>query len=158
VGQGAPPPVPAEGEPEVRRTDRRSRAADIRGLRRWLIVAAVWATAATAIAVIALIAANDAKNENAEAGRQNVRTAAEISAAQRRLESRVGDLERRLEDLPVADDVADLDSRLKRVEDSGADASDRIDKLSGSLDDLEQRVESLEQAPGEGGQQTETTP
>jgi DNA repair ATPase RecN len=156
--QDAPPPVSAEDEPHVRRAERHVRPADIRGLRRWLIVAAVWATAATAIAVIALISANEAKDENAEAGRRSVRTAAEISDAQRRLDERIGEIERRLDDLPVAEDVADLDSRLKAVEEANGRTSDQIDELTGSLDDLETRLESLEESPDGSGQGTETTP
>ena len=50
TGEAPPPPKPATAE-------------DLRGLRRWLLVAGVWAVAATAIAVIALVKANDANND-----------------------------------------------------------------------------------------------
>lgn len=139
--------------------DRPVRAGDLRGLRRWLLVAAVWATAATAIAVIALLAANDAQDDNSEAGRQSARTAGQIGAAQRRLDRRVDEIESQLDELPSSDDVAGLDTRLERVEQTGEKTVDRVEQITGSLDDLETRVESLEEnppaAPDTG---TETTP
>ncbi|HVD56783.1 MAG TPA: hypothetical protein VNC17_08055 [Thermoleophilaceae bacterium] len=154
----APPPPAAEGDPPSRRDDRPARAGELRGLRRWLLVAAVWATAATAIAVIALLAADKARDDNTEAGRQSARTAGQISTAQRRLGTRLDELERRLEQLPSAQELSDLSDTMKRAEAANGRTEDKVDELTGSVDDLEARVESLEEAPADTAAQTETAP
>ena len=154
----APPPAPEEREPHVRPEDRPARVSDLRSLRRWLLVAAVWATAATAIAVIALIAADDAREDNTKVGRQSARTTAQIADAQRRLDQRLGELEDRLDELASAEDLSNLSNRLERVEGANGRTSDELEELSGSIEDLESRVESLEQASPDSGDNTETTP
>jgi septal ring factor EnvC (AmiA/AmiB activator) len=154
----APPPAPEEREPHVRPEDRPARVSDLRSLRRWLLVAAVWATAATAIAVIALIAADDAKEDNTKVGRQSARTTAQIADAQRRLDQRLDDLEARLDELASAEDLSDLGNRLERVEGANGRTSDQLDELTGSIKDLESRVESLEKASPDSAESTETTP
>ena len=154
----APPPAPEEREPYVRPEDRPARVSDLRTLRRWLLVAAVWAAAATAIAVIALIAADDAKEDNTKVGRQSARTTAQIADAQRRLDQRLDDLEDRLDELASAEDVSKLSNRLERVEAANDRTSDQLEELNGSIEDLESRVESLEQASPDGADTTETTP
>jgi chromosome segregation ATPase len=119
--------------------------ADIRSLRRWLIVAAIWAVAATALAVIALLEAN--KDDSAA----QTQAAGELGRVQRDLNARIDALESRVDELPTSDDLAKLDSRLKAVEDdadksrTAADRlSGRVDDLGGQVDDLESRVEELE--------------
>ena len=154
----APPPPAAERGPPSRRDDRPARAAELRGLRRWLLVAAVWATAATAIAVIALLAADKARDDNTEAGRRSARTAGQINTAQRRLDARLDELERRLGQLPSAQELSDLSDTLKRAEAANGRTADKVDELTGSVDDLEARVESLEEAPADTAAQTETAP
>ena len=152
---GAPrPPRAGDVAPYVE-DDRPATLADIRSLRRWLAVAAIWAVAATALAVIALLEAN--KDDGAE----QTETAGELGRVQRQLNSRIDDLESRVEDLPTSDDVSKLDGRLKAVEDdadksrAAADKSRAAaDKLSDSVDDLETRVEELESSDTG----TETTP
>jgi archaellum component FlaC len=119
--------------------------ADIRSLRRWLVVAGIWAVAATALAVIALLEAN---KDDSDAQTQ---AAGELGRVQRQLNSRLDDLESRVDELPTSDDVSKLDGRLKSVED-GLDKnttaterlSGRVDDLEGRVDDLETRVEELE--------------
>jgi uncharacterized coiled-coil protein SlyX len=157
VGE-APPPPAAERGPPSRRDDRPARAGELRGLRRWLLVAAVWATAATAIAVIALLAADKARDDNTEAGRRSARTAGQINTAQRRLDARLDELERRLGQLPSAQELSDLSDTLKRAEAANGRTADKVDELTGSVDDLEARVESLEEAPADTAAQTETAP
>jgi len=138
--------------------DRPARAGELRGLRRWLLVAAVWATAATAIAVIALLAADKARDDNSEAERQSARTAGQISTGQRRLDARLDELERRLEQLPSAQELSDLTDALKRADQANGRTEDKVDELTGSVDDLETRVESLEEAAADTAAQTETAP
>jgi chromosome segregation ATPase len=150
------PPAPRPGDvaPYVE-DERPATLADIRSLRRWLAVAAIWAVAATALAVIALLEAN--KDDTAG----QTKAAGELGRVQRQLNSRIDDLESRVDDLPSSDDVSKLDGRLKSVEeraDKSASSADklggRVDDAEGRLDDLESRVEALEQS----GDGTQTTP
>jgi hypothetical protein len=149
------------GEPPIRRGDvapyvedeRPATLADIRGLRRWLIVTAVWAAAATALGVIALIQAN----KDDTSGR--TQSAADLARVQRDLAGRIDDLKSQVDALPTSDDVSKLDNRIKELEtkaDKSASASD-TDKLNNRLDDLEQRVDDLESS-NESQTNTTTTP
>ena len=143
------------GEPPLRRGDvapyvedeRPATLADIRGLRRWLVVTAVWAAAATALGVIALIQAN--KDDTSG----QTQSAADLARVQRDLAGRIDDLKSQVDTLPTSDDVSKLDNRIKELEtkaDKSASASD-TDKLNNRVDDLEQRVDDVEQT-----QQTQT--
>ena len=60
--------------------------ASLKTLRRWLIVAGVWAVAATAIAVFALVKADEAD----DAGREQA--AGDLDRVQRQLDSRIDEL------------------------------------------------------------------
>src|SRR6185503_4969783 len=84
-----PPAVPEASSPPPRPEP--ATTDDIRSLRRWLLVAGVWAVAATAIAVIALVKANDANNDQ-----ENARTASQLTQVQRQLSSQLADLEKRI--------------------------------------------------------------
>jgi septal ring factor EnvC (AmiA/AmiB activator) len=123
-------------------------------VRRWLLVAGVWAVAATAIAVIALIQANE--DDSAKIGEQ---TASQVGKVQRDLTKRLDDLESQLNDLAPSSDISRLDKRLKKVEDDVSKATTKLDKLSGRVDDLEKRVDDLETQQGSGTNtdQTNTT-
>ena len=143
------------GEPPLRRGDvapyvedeRPATVADIRGLRRWLVVTAVWAAAATALGVIALIQAN--KDDTSG----QTQSAADLARVQRDLAGRIDDLKSQVDALPTSDDVSKLDNRIKELEtkaDKSASASD-TDKLNNRVDELEKRVDDVEQA-----QQTQT--
>ena len=149
------------GEPPLRRGDvapyvedeRPATLADIRGLRRWLVVTAVWAAAATALGVIALIQAN----KDDTSGR--TQSAADLARVQRDLAGRIDDLKAQVDALPTSDDVSKLDNRIKELEtkaDKSASASD-TDKLNNRVDDLEQRVDDLESS-NESQTNTTTTP
>lgn len=138
--------------------DRPARVGELRSLRRWLLVAAVWATAATAIAVIALIAADKARDDNTQAGRESARTAGQIGDAQRRLDRRLDEFEAGLDELPSAEDASDLEARLGRVESESGDTGDQLEKLTESVDDLEARVESLEETPPDSAEGSDSPP
>ena len=149
------------GEPPLRRADvapyvedeRPATLADIRSLRRWLVVTAVWAAAATALGVIALIQAN----KDDTSGR--TQSAADLARVQRDLAGRIDDLKSQVDALPTSDDVSKLDNRIKELEtkaDKSASASD-TDKLNNRVDDLEQRVDDLESS-NESQTNTTTTP
>jgi septal ring factor EnvC (AmiA/AmiB activator) len=141
----APPPAPPS-RPEPATRD------DLRGIRRWLLVAGVWAVAATAIAVIALVQAN--KDDSEKIG---ARTASQVGRVQRELNDRLDDIESRLDELAPSSDIARLDRRLKKAETATSKATTELDKLSGRVDDLENQVDDLEQQSSSGTDTTETT-
>ena len=139
-------PRPGDVAPYVE-DERPATLADIRGLRRWLVVTAVWAAAATALGVIALIQAN--KDDTSG----QTQYAADLARVQRDLAGRIDDLKSQVDALPTSDDVSKLDNRIKELEtkaDKSASASD-TDKLNSRVDDLEKRVDDVEQT-----QQTQT--
>jgi TolA-binding protein len=124
-----------------------------KSLRRWLIVAGVWAVAATALGVFALVQANQEDEE----GRQQA--AGELGRVQQQLEDRIDGLEQQIKGLPSSDDITKLDDRLSQVEDDASQATQDVERLGNRLDDLEERVDQLEQeADDEPETQTETAP
>jgi polyhydroxyalkanoate synthesis regulator phasin len=129
---GDPPPAPYVDD------DRPATVGDLRSLRRWLLVTAVWAVAATALGVIALIQAN----KDDESGR--TQSAADLARVQKDLAGRIDDLQAQVDDLPTSDDLSKLDGRIKDVEKKADGTGSDIDKLNGRVDDLEQRVDDLE--------------
>jgi len=142
---GDPPPAPYVED------DRAATVGDLRSLRRWVLVAGVWAVAATALGVIALIQAN----KEDDSGR--TQTAADLARVQKDLNSRLDDLESRVDDLPTSDDLTKLDGRIQDVEKKADTTSSDLDKLNDRVGDLEQRVDDLE-ASNESQTNTTTTP
>ena len=142
---GDPPPAPYVED------DRAATVGDLRSLRRWLLVTAVWAVAATALGVIALIQAN----KDDESGR--TQSAADLARVQKDLAGRIDDLESRIDDLPTSDDLSKLDGRIKEVEKKADGTGSDIDKLNGRVDDLEKSVDDLESS-SETQTNTTTTP
>jgi septal ring factor EnvC (AmiA/AmiB activator) len=144
------PPRAGDVAPYVE-DDRPATLGDIRGLRRWLVVTAVWAAAATALGVIALIQAG--KNDDAA----RTQAAGELGRVQRSLNDRIDELESRVDELPTSDDLTKLDNRIKEVEDAADKASANTERLGNRVEDIEGRVDDLEQASEE-QQSTTTTP
>ena len=142
---GDPPPAPYVED------DRAATLGDLRSLRRWLVVTAVWAVAATALGVIALIQAN----EDDDSGR--TQSAADLARVQRDLAGRIDDLKAQVDELPTSDDLAKLDGRIKDVEKKVDRTGADLDKLNGRIDELEQRVDELESS-SETRTETTTTP
>ena len=142
---GDPPPAPYVED------DRPATVGDLRSLRRWLLVAAVWAAAATALGVIALIQAN----KEDDSGR--TRSAADLARVQRDLAGRIDDLKAQVDELPTSDDLSNLDNRIKDVEKKADSTGSDIEKLNGRIDDLEQRLDDLESS-NESQTNTTTTP
>jgi septal ring factor EnvC (AmiA/AmiB activator) len=133
--------------------DRAATLADVRGLRRWLAVTAVWAIAATALGVFALIEAN--KNDDAAKSR----SAGELTRLQRDLNNRIDDLESRIDELPTSDDLRKLENRVNDVEDAADKTRADSKQLQSDLDELTKRVDEVEQQQESAGTQTtETTP
>ena len=126
----------------------------VKSLRRWLIVAGVWAVAATALAVFALIQAN----QEDEAGREEA--AGELGRVQRQLNNRIDDLEQRIEGLPSSEDISNLEDRLGQVED---DASRRSPGRRAARQPTRRprgprRPAGAERRPTRDGTETETAP
>jgi septal ring factor EnvC (AmiA/AmiB activator) len=145
------PPRAGDVAPYVE-DDRPATVGDLRSLRRWLLVTAVWAVAATALGVIALIQAN--KDDDTA----KTQTAADLARVQKELNSRIDDLESRVDELPTSDDLSKLDGRIKDVEKKADGTGSDIDKLNGRVDDLEQRMDDLEQQQSQTQTNTTTTP
>jgi archaellum component FlaC len=139
-------------EPERPDDHRPATVAQVKGLRRWLIVAGVWAVAATALAAFALIQANKADDEGRE------QAVGELSRVQRQLNERIDDLERRVASLPTSADLSALEDRLGQVEDDASQATEDVQRLGNRVDDLEGRVDELEQEAETTTAPTETTP
>ncbi len=127
----------------------------LRTLRRWLIVAGVWAVAASAIAAIALVTANDAKDKAEVDGTSS---SAELKRADQRLAQRIEKLEESTRNLPTNAAVdalkADIAALEKQVGQSKEDAKAAAEKAS----DLEDRVQALEDASDTPDTDTTTTP
>ena len=95
------PAVDVESEPATQD--------DLRTLRRWVVVAGVWAVAATAVALIALL---DDSGRAAE--RRANETGKRIAASEQRVEARLARLERRLAAAPTSAQVQQLRARWAR--------------------------------------------
>jgi septal ring factor EnvC (AmiA/AmiB activator) len=143
---GDPPPAPYVED------DRAATLGDLRSLRRWLLVTAVWAVAATALGVIALVQAN--KDDTSG----QTQSAADLARVQRDLAGRIDDLKAQVDELPTSDDLSNLDGRIKDVEKKADSTGSDIEKLNGRVDDLEQRVDDLEQQQSQAQTNTTTTP
>jgi len=110
----------------------------VRSLRRWLIVTAIWAVAASAIGIIALIAANETDDETART------VSRELTRVQRDVNARLDSLEQDINELARRDDVTRLEQRIGRVESSARRAARNASNAGDSVDSLETRVEDLE--------------
>jgi septal ring factor EnvC (AmiA/AmiB activator) len=143
---GDPPPAPYVED------DRAATLGDIRTLRRWLLVTAVWAVAATALGVIALIQAN--KDDTSG----QTQSAANLARVQRDLSGRIDDLKSQVDGLPTSDDLSKLDSRIKDLETKADKGTSGLDKVNSRVDDLEKRVNDLEQQQSQTQTSTTTTP
>src|SRR6476659_11183169 len=145
---GDPPPAPYVED------DRAATLGDIRTLRRWLLVTAVWAVAATALGVIALVQANKAQDDNSG----KTQTAADLARVQKDLAGRIDDLKSQVDGLPTSDDLSKLDSRVKDLETKADKGTSGLDKVNSRVDDLEKRVNDLEQQQSQTQTNTTTTP
>jgi septal ring factor EnvC (AmiA/AmiB activator) len=137
----APPPTPAA-------EDRVATRGELRSLRRWLIVAGIWAVAATAIGVIAFVEARDAKDDSTSRATQ-----ADIDRVRDRLREDIDELGTRVDGLPTQSEVSQLESRIRKAQrdttkatDDAADGKADANRALRRLDDLEPRVETLENA------------
>jgi uncharacterized protein DUF2730 len=124
-----------------------ARRGDLRSLRRWVVVAVLWAVAASAIALIALIAKDDQPSSDGSSG-----LARQVSRSQRQLDQRLDSIERQLQDLPQSEDVRRLDNRLKDVEERSSRAARDAERARVEASDLQDRVDELERSQGQAQQ------
>jgi hypothetical protein len=115
-------------------------AGDLKGLKRWIVVTAIWAVAASAIALIALFGISPAQDQGKD-----------VDATQ------VADLTRQVSDLEAkvdkaagqASDAAGTASGLSSsVDDASAaaeNAQSSADKTASQVGDLQSKVDELEQ-------------
>jgi len=122
---------------------------DLRALRRWILVAGVWAVAATAVALIALLDTSGDDAERTATGAAN--SATEAREAQGRLDKRLDKLDARLGDLPQAEDVSNLQSRLLKIEGEAKKASADSGNAEDKVTDLEDRLKAIEDKPADSG-------
>ena len=150
---GAVPDSGLRGAPEPPHDDesRPATVADLKRLRLWLIVAGVWAAAATAIAVIALLNSGDDEEQRVSAAEVSSR----VTRLERDLKRDLDTLRTQVETLPGAEDLSKIDRRLKEVEDDASQAARDAKSADERAGELEDRLGELESA---GGQDTATTP
>ena len=156
TGPHQPPPAAAPGglppDPDALPATK----GDVRDLRRWVVVAGVWAVAASAIAIIALLSGSDSSNDN---GRTSTDVSAQVARVQRALDKRIDSLDSKIQDLPTSDDVSKLSTRVKDAADAADTAATDAKDARSKVSDLETRVSDLEQAQqGDGGTTTPQPP
>ena len=128
---------------------------DLKALRRWVLVAGVWAVAATAVALIALLdsskgdteqRASDAQQRAAEVEKRAIK----LDRDQKGFATRIDEVESRLGALAPLTDVSKLQDRVGRAEENASEANDRVGGSSDKVKSLEDRVAALEDAPDTG--------
>lgn len=133
---------------------------DLKALRRWTLVAGIWAVAATAVALIALL--DSSKGDAQQRAEQRAGDAEQRAAAvdkrvtkvdrdQKAFSTRIEELESRLGALAPVTDVSRLQDRVGRAEENASEASDRVGNSSDKVKSLEGRVSALEKAPNDSG-------
>jgi len=117
-----------------------------------VIVAGIWAVAASAIGLIALLSADGSSDE--ARGKDNAR----VSKALGDFDKRLDKIESQLEGAPTSGDVQKLEDRVGKTEDDASGASKNADAASkdvssanNRIDDLENKVEDLEASGGSSG-------
>ena len=85
------PDAPPERDPDLQPATH----GDLRSLRRWLLVTAVWAVAATAIALIALLSEDDSAKKESQSTRSQ-----KVTQLERDVNSRLDTLEEDVESAP----------------------------------------------------------
>jgi chromosome segregation ATPase len=141
-------PRPPEEDPDVVDDHRPASYGELRRLRRWLLVATVWAIAATAIAVVAFLEARDAKDAQSSATNA---TQADIDRVRDRLTEDVQELRDQVDQLPTSNEVDQLATRVRKAQrdansadNEASDANDAVNSLESRVEDLEESVDSLE--------------
>jgi predicted nucleic acid-binding Zn-ribbon protein len=117
-----------------------------------VLVAGVWAVAATAVALIALF---DTSGDDASKTARNAADRTEsLQRSQERLGERLDALDTRVGNLAPAGDVSKLENRLERAEKDASAAKKDATMATDNLTDLEDRVGTLEDDSSSNGNAT----
>ena len=135
------PKAPPERDPDLRPATE----GELRTVRRWLLVTAVWAVAATAVALIALLTQDDTAEKTSRSVSERV------TKVERDLNARIDQLEEDVDSLAKQEDVTKLAQRLSRVEEDNSKAAKDTRDTNNQIDDLETRIEDLEASADSGG-------
>lgn len=135
------PDAPPGRDPELQPATQ----GELRTLRRWLLVTAVWAVAATAVALIALLTQDEAAEEKSRDVSERV------TQLERDLNPKLEKLEEDIGSVAKQEDVTRLAQRLSRVETDVSKSTTTTKDLRSRIDDLETRVEDVEQSADTGG-------
>lgn len=136
-----PPPQQASTRAELPADQRPATAEDLKGVRRWVIVAGVWAVAATALAVIALL--KPAQTQDPETAAAATRS---VNRVQDRLDQRFDQLESRVGRLPQSSDLQRLGDRVRRMESRAGQAAGDAKAARDSIGKLQDRLQKAERA------------
>jgi hypothetical protein len=157
AGPATPAAAPPPRRPAAGDTASAPRA-QLKSIRRWQMVTAAWATAATVIAVLAFLAAN---NDNEQ---HLADSAAQVRTVQRNVNQRLTRIQQQLRSVPQTDTVAELQKQVARL----GRVALRKDKATGVLQRanvaVSKRVQALEQevtalkSSQNSGAGTKTTP
>ena len=150
-GDGPPKPPP-DRVPPPDGDARPATVDDLRSLRRWLVVAAVWAVAATAIAVLAFITASDDDDQRL------ADTSAQARSIQRRVNTQLDQLETRLENVPQTATITQLRRSVARLTKVTARQDKQLSSIGTQLTQVRERLDALEDAPADEDTDTTTTP
>jgi outer membrane murein-binding lipoprotein Lpp len=112
---------------------------DLKGLRRWLIVAAIWAVAASAIGLIALFgggAQGDGKDVDAS----------QVADLSRKVDALQGKVDKATADASdAAQTASQLSSGIDDASSTADDAKSAADKASSSIGDLQSQIDEIDQ-------------
>ena len=138
-GGGEPPQYSGEPDPaSVPATQE-----DLQTLRRWLIVAAIWAVAASAIALIALLD---------DDGGGGGKASGSLSKVEQRLNDRIDTLEDDIQEANTGDDLSSLEDRLDELQgevDAASQQQETVEGLQGDITTFEDKLRELENRIGE---------
>ena len=122
---------------------------DFRSVRRWLVLLGIIAVLAAGAAAYAVVKANESESEAADEDRVVLleraldRRIAETDKRLARTSAEIDKQERRLRRTGEESDVAQLDRRLRRVEDDATDAVEAAASAGGRLGRIERRLAAL---------------
>ena len=111
------PDAPPERDPDLQPATQ----GELRSLRRWLLVTAVWAVAATAVALIALLSEDDERGEGVAGPSRE-----QVTQLERDVNARLDTIEEDTPSLAQQEDVTKLAQRLSRVEDDASKAANDV--------------------------------
>jgi uncharacterized phage infection (PIP) family protein YhgE len=115
-------------------------AGDLKGLKRWIVVTAIWAVAASAIALIALFGISPAQDQGKDVDATQV---ADLARQVSDLETKVDKAASQASD--AAGTASGLSSSVDDASAAAEDAQSSADKTASQLSDLQSKVDELDQ-------------